>query len=91
MPANSRGDLADQLHAADADVLSPGLAPWNSHSLRGYSAFFNIAAVKVRQLRREHHEPFLAALAIRNPQYHALAVDIAHAQSDDFEARSPAA
>jgi len=40
---------------------------------------------QVEQLRREHDQARLAALAVGNAQRHARAVDIAHAQGDDLE------
>ena len=40
---------------------------------------------QVEQLWREHNQARFAALAVGDAQRHARAVDIAHAQGDDFE------
>ena len=77
------GDLAGQLHAANADMLCR-ISTWEQ-PLAARMLGLPVSPQQLEQLRREHHQPFLAALTVGNPQHHAPVVDVVHAQGDDFE------
>jgi len=65
-----------------------GLAGFVETALR-FRLSLPVCAKQFEQLRREHRQALLVALAIGDLQHYSLAVDIAHAQGDDFEDARP--
>ena len=77
------GEMAGELHAADAEVLI-GFAAGEKPGSPGPFGFPR-GAQERQKPGREHHQTFLAPLALGDAQRHALGIDIVRAQSHDLK------